>query len=97
MAGIVFAALLYFYARSWMGGGDVKMLTVAFLWIGSEGALLFAMLLCSFSSIHGLAAKLNWLPSRTSANDARMRIALAPSVAAALIGTLLLLHCQDRI
>jgi Flp pilus assembly protein protease CpaA len=97
IAGIIFAVLLYFYSRSWMGGGDVKMLTTAFLWIGSDGALLFAILLCFFSSIHGLAAKLNWLPSRHSANDARTRIALAPSVAAALIGSLVLLGSQHQI
>jgi prepilin peptidase CpaA len=90
IAGIVFAALLYFYSRSWMGGGDVKMLTVAFLWIGSDRALAFAILLCFFVSIHGLAAKLKWLPAQHATDDARPRIAFAPSIAAALIGSFLL-------
>jgi prepilin peptidase CpaA len=90
IAGIIFAVLLYFYSRSWMGGGDVKMLTVAFLWIGSDCALLFAILLCLFASIHGLTAKLNWLPAQHAANDERARIAFAPSIAAALIGSFLL-------
>jgi prepilin peptidase CpaA len=90
IAGMMFAALLYFYARSWMGGGDVKMLTVAFLWIGSDCALLFAILLCLFASVHGLAAKLNWLPAQHAPDDKRARIAFAPSIAAALIGSFLL-------
>jgi prepilin peptidase CpaA len=90
IATLLFGILFYFYSRSWMGGGDLKILTVAFLWIGSDCALLFAILLCAFASIHGLAAKLNWAPSQNSASDKRARIAFAPSVAAALIGTFLL-------
>jgi prepilin peptidase CpaA len=95
IAGLVFVVLLYFYSRSWMGGGDVKMLSVAFLWIGSDCALLFAVLLCLFASIHGLAAKLKWVRVQHAANDERARIAFAPSVAAALIGTFLL-GCLQR-
>ncbi len=90
IAALLFVVLFYFYSRSWMGGGDVKMLTVAFLWIASDCALLFAILLCAFASIHGAAAKLNWVPSQSAAGDKRARIAFAPSVAAALIGTFLL-------
>jgi prepilin peptidase CpaA len=95
-ATLLFLVLLFFYSRSWMGGGDVKMLTVAFLWIGTDCALLFAILLCAFVSIHGAAAKLNWLPSQKTAGDKRARIAVAPSVAAALIGTFLL-GCLYRV
>jgi prepilin peptidase CpaA len=95
IAGVVFLALLYFYSRSWMGGGDVKMLTIAFLWIGSDCALLFAILLCFFASVHGLAAKLRWAPVQHASGDERARIAFAPSVAAALIGTFLL-GCLHR-
>jgi prepilin peptidase CpaA len=90
IATLLFAVLLYFYSRSWMGGGDVKMLTVAFLWTGSDCALLFSILLCFFASIHGAAAKLNWVRFQNAAEDKRPRIAFAPSVAAALIGTFLL-------
>jgi prepilin peptidase CpaA len=90
IATLLFVALVFFYSRAWMGGGDVKILTVAFLWIGSNCALLFAILLCAFVSIHGAAAKLNWVPSQNAAGDKRPRIAFAPSVAAALIGTFLL-------
>ena len=90
IATLLFIVLLVFYSRSWMGGGDVKMLTVAFLWIGSDCALLFAVLLCVFASIHGLAAKLHWVRSKNTSEDKRARIAFAPSVAAALIVSFLL-------
>jgi prepilin peptidase CpaA len=96
IATLLFVVLFYFYSRSWMGGGDVKLLTVAFLWIGSDCALLFAILLCAFASIHGAAAKLNWVPSQSAGDDKRARIAFAPSVAAALIGTFLL-GCLHRV
>jgi len=66
------------------------MLTVAFLWIGSDCALLFAVLLCVFASIHSIAAKLNWVRSQNTPEDKRARIAFAPSVAAALIASFLL-------
>jgi prepilin peptidase CpaA len=96
IATLLFVVLFYFYSRSWMGGGDVKILTVAFLWIGSDCALLFAILLCAFASIHGAAAKLKWAPSQSAGDDKRARIAFAPSVAAALIGTFLL-GCLPRV
>ena len=31
LAALVFCFLVYCYSRQWMGGGDVKILTVAFL------------------------------------------------------------------
>ncbi len=33
-AAVMFGVMLYFYAQNWMGGGDVKILTVGFLWVG---------------------------------------------------------------
>jgi prepilin peptidase CpaA len=96
IATLLFVVLFFFYSRAWMGGGDVKILTVAFLWIASDCALLFAILLCAFASIHGVAAKLNWAPSQNTSGDKRARIAFAPSVAAALIGTFLL-GCLHRV
>jgi prepilin peptidase CpaA len=86
IAGLIFLVQLLFYARSWMGGGDIKILTVAFLWVGADCALPFAIFLCVFASIHSLAAKLNWVPSQLdAARSGRQRIAFAPSVAAAII------------
>ena len=85
LAVVVFLFLLYFYAQNWMGGGDVKMLTVAFLWIGIDCAIPFALLLLVFSSLHTLAVKLGWLGTHGLNEEARTRIPFAPSLAAALI------------
>ena len=81
--------MLVFYARGWAGGGDVKILAAAFLWVGLECAFAFALLLLAFSSVHAVASKLGWLAARKD-ERARMRIPFAPSVAAAMIGTVLL-------
>jgi Flp pilus assembly protein protease CpaA len=72
-----------------MGGGDVKILTVALLWTGIDCALVFAILLFIFASLHALAARSGWAGS-VVAGDERRRIAFAPSVAAALIAVFML-------
>ena len=61
----MFVIMLVFYKIGWLGGGDVKILTVAFLWTGLSGALPFAVLLALFCSAHGLAAKLAGLKARS--------------------------------
>jgi Flp pilus assembly protein protease CpaA len=76
------------------GGSDVKILAVAFLWTGLSGAPPFAILLALFSSVHGLAAKLNWAKSQDSSSGGGRRIPLAPSIAAALIFTFVLRSLQ---
>jgi Flp pilus assembly protein protease CpaA len=76
-----------------IGGGDVKILAVAFLWTGLSGALPFAILLALFSGAHSLAAKLGWAKSQITASE-RRRIPFAPSVAAALICTFMLRSLQ---
>jgi prepilin peptidase CpaA len=83
-AALMFLVMLVFYSLGWMGGGDVKILAVAFLWTGLSGALPFAVLLALFCSAHGLAAKFRWVKSQDT-DSGRQRIPLAPSVAAALI------------
>jgi len=84
----IFVVLLFFYSRNLLGGGDVKILTVAFLWVGSDCALPLAILLTMFSAIHLVVAKLGW--ARLRADGKGQRVAYAPSVAAALIGTFML-------
>src|SRR5262249_61763487 len=42
---VIFAVLLWFYTQGVVGGGDVKLVTVACLWVGTHCALLFAILL----------------------------------------------------
>jgi Flp pilus assembly protein protease CpaA len=89
-AVLMFACMLYFYSQGLIGGGDVKLSTVAFLWAGIHCALAFAILLLVFASLHSAAAKLGWAASRQTENDPRKRIPFAPSVACALIGIFLL-------
>jgi prepilin peptidase CpaA len=93
-AAFLLTFMLYFYARNWMGGGDVKLAAVAFLWTGIECALMFALLLLGFAVIHTAAAKLGWVAVRRE-DDGAMRIPFAPSIAAALIG-IFMLGCLPR-
>jgi Flp pilus assembly protein protease CpaA len=88
LAAIIFGVLLWFYARAVVGGGDVKFMTVVCLWIGAHCALLFSALLLVLIGLHLIAAKLGW--ARTKNSSGRQAIPYAPSVAGALIGTILL-------
>jgi prepilin peptidase CpaA len=92
LAAGVFLFLIYFYSRHWMGGGDVKILVVAFLWTGIECALPFVLLLLLFVSLHTVGARFGWVELQQGDNDSRQRIPFAPSIAAALI-TAILLGC----
>ena len=89
-AAFVLAFLIYFYSQRWMGGGDVKLLTVAFLWAGVECALPFTFLLLLFASLHSVAARFGFANSQQAGSDTRQRIAFAPSVAAGLIAVFML-------
>ena len=88
-AALMFVLLLVMYSLGGLGGGDVKILAVAFLWTGLSGALPFAILLALFSGAHGIAAKLGWVGSQIT-DAGRRRIPFAPSVAGALICTFML-------
>ncbi|WP_409192569.1 prepilin peptidase [Bradyrhizobium sp. RDM4] len=88
-AALMSVVLLALYGTGWMGGGDVKILMVAFLWTGLSGALPFAVLLALFSILHSLAAKFGWVKSQVN-DGGRRRIPFAPSVAGALISTFML-------
>jgi len=83
LAALMLAVMFYFYAQGWMGGGDVKMLAVGFLWIGFDCALVFAILLVIFSIVQAVAAKFGWI--RVQEVGDQKRIPFAPSVAGALI------------
>jgi prepilin peptidase CpaA len=88
-AAFMFVVLVVLYALGWMGGGDAKILAVAFLWTGLSGAFPFAILLAIFSGIHALASKLGWAKSQVT-ESGRRRIPFAPAVAGALICTFVL-------
>jgi len=90
LAAGVFLFLIYFYSRHWVGGGDIKLLPVAFLWTGIECAFLFVLLLLLFVSLHTVAARVGWVESQQDDNGSRQRIPFAPAIAAALIAIILL-------
>jgi Flp pilus assembly protein protease CpaA len=88
LALVIFAVLLWFYSQGAVGGGDVKLVTVACVWVGTHCTLLFAALLLGLGILHLIAAKRGWV--RTKATAGRPGIPYAPSVAGALIGTMVL-------
>jgi prepilin peptidase CpaA len=90
LAAGVFLFLIYPYTWRWIGGGDVKILSVAFLWVGIECALAFVLLLLLFVALHTVAARFGWAGSQQEDNDSRQRIPFGPSIATALIATILL-------
>ncbi len=92
-ASLMFLVLLVCYARRLMGGGDVKLLAVAFLWTGVHCALPFAALMFVFSMIYLVAVRLEWVNAQEV--EGRRKIAFAPSIAAALILTFML--CLSRL
>jgi Flp pilus assembly protein protease CpaA len=89
----VFVILLFNYSQKMVGGGDVKLLTVASLWVGIGYALPFAVLLLIFSSVHAISAWLGW--ARAVQTGSRKRIPFAPSIAGALIGAFVVSFLLD--
>ena len=83
LASIIFLFSIYFYSQGHMGGGDVKILMIAFLWVGIDCALPLAVLIMLFAAIHTGVARLGWKVVRPY--EGRMRIPFAPSVGAALV------------
>lgn len=84
----VFGFLLWFYTRGAVGGGDVKLLPVVCLWVGAHCAMLFSALLLIFIVLHLIIIRLGWADAR-AIND-RRAIPYAPSIAGAMLGTILL-------
>lgn len=87
-AALMFLIMLYFYSLKLMGGGDLKLLVVALLWVGPFCALPFALFLLFFSCIHLIALKLKLVEKRVV--DEKSWLAFAPSIAAALISVFMI-------
>jgi prepilin peptidase CpaA len=87
-AAACFLVMLYFYATKLMGGGDLKLLTVAFLWTGPFCLLPFAIFLSVFAGIHALAVKFHLVDAKLAGKS--QLIAFAPSIAGALIGVFII-------
>jgi prepilin peptidase CpaA len=94
-ATLAFLLMLFFYSMRLMGGGDLKLLTVALLWVGPFCAAPFAVFLLFFASIHSLAAKLKFVGTRVQ-SERKEAIPFAPSVAAALISVFLVGCLNDN-
>jgi Flp pilus assembly protein protease CpaA len=89
LAAVMFVVMLFFYGQNWLGGGDVKILTVGFLWVGIRYAMPFSLLLLVFAVTHiVMAEKFAWVNVKRV--EGRAKIPFAPSVAAALIGIFVL-------
>ena len=84
----MFAVLLWFYAKGAVGGGDVKLVPLVCLWVGTHCALLFSILLLAFISVHLIATHAG--RAGTVSMAGRRAIPYGPAVAAALICTILL-------
>jgi prepilin peptidase CpaA len=78
----------YAYSLQQIGGGDLKLLAVAFLWTGPWYAAPFVILLLIFTGVYYLAARFGFAAAHRTA--AGLRIPLAPPLAGALIGALAL-------
>jgi Flp pilus assembly protein protease CpaA len=88
LAAVVFGSLLYFYIKRFVGGGDVKLVPIVCLWVGPHCALLFSVLLLVFICLNLVAARMGW--TRTATMGKRQALPYAPSVAGAMIATILL-------
>jgi prepilin peptidase CpaA len=92
LAFVMFLIMLVFYIWKTMGGGDLKLLTVGFLWAGFSCALPFTILLLAFALIHAFLVKMGFVDA--IGEDGR-RVPFAPAIAAALIGVFML-GCLER-
>lgn len=79
----VFACLLLSYWRGYLGGGDVKLLPLAFLWLEYSEWLLFYAILTIVTLLYAILALLKILPSDTS--KGRPRMAYGPCISIAWI------------
>jgi len=83
VAGLIFLAMLVCYGYGLLGGGDAKLLTVAFLWVGADCAFLFAIVMLAITGVHAGLVYLGVLGAQTI--NGRKRIAYAPAIAGALV------------
>jgi Flp pilus assembly protein protease CpaA len=90
-AAVMFAVLLLMFvlmnARGRMGGGDVKLLGAAFLWLGIENSFEFSLFLLAFTLAYALLAKFGSVPKQVIA--ARTNIPFGPCIGAAWLVTLI--------
>jgi len=83
VASLIFLVMLVCYSYGLLGGGDVKLLTVAFLWVGADFTFLFAVVMLAITGVHAGLVYLGLLGAQTI--NGRKRIAYAPAIAGALV------------
>jgi prepilin peptidase CpaA len=87
IASITFLLMIWSYAQGQMGGGDLKLITVALLWTGPRCAVLFLIVMVLSALAHTLLAWLGWVGAQRK--DGHIRIPFAPSIAVGLISVIL--------
>jgi prepilin peptidase CpaA len=87
LAAGMFVIFFVAYAHSVLGGGDIKLLTIAFLWTGIECAMVFAVLMLVFALIQLGFVRLNWIRHKKVGD--RKKIPFGPAIAGALIVTIM--------
>jgi prepilin peptidase CpaA len=92
LAFLMFLIMLVFYIRKTMGGGDLKLLTVGFLWAGFSCALPFAVFLLAFALVHAFLVKMGIV---SAIGEGGRRVPFAPAIAAAMIG-IFMLGCLEQ-
>lgn len=85
IALFLFLILLVPYSLGLFGGGDVKLLGAALLWLGDSERMIFAFLFLLLTLIYMLAAKSGLAPSR---GKTMVFMPFAPSIAGAWLLTL---------
>ena len=50
-AGAVFALGVVFFVLGWIGGGDVKLMTAVTLWMGTQAAPAFVMIMAALGAV----------------------------------------------
>lgn len=89
-AAAVLVAMFGAFHLRLVGAGDAKLLSAASLWIGPEGAMVFAVVLLLLTMLYCLGAIANVLPKRRP--NGRLEIPFAPSIAVAWIATIALTY-----
>jgi Flp pilus assembly protein protease CpaA len=86
----MFAFMIATYALGAMGGGDAKLLSVAFLWIGSANASLFCLLLAIASAAYYVLHRFGRILPGKPGPRGKTLIPYGPCIAAAWIATMIL-------
>ena len=76
-----FGLLLIAYLRGLIGGGDTKLLAVAFFWTGPEAALPYCIFMLLLTLAYWVGARFGPLPSQNVRG--RLKVPFGPSIAGA--------------